>query len=827
MSNDQLEEYWDLARVRAEVSQEKVVVGQLFIMKWTKNVAFVRNPELYPNDIIVYGLNARNHCFHGDLVAVNITTWNDRVLDGDGEDTLEGQAKPSTRPVLSEGRQAYNVLQLQEKRKTIAKPTDKLNEDLGAIPLSSWQAGKQPQGNIVYVYKSEPAKLVCRTLPNRNKSHAYAQMKSYDERYPYFMLPVRSLPDPIQQDLDDCLLYVEVRAGTNWAKKDRYPAGKFIQSLGCGQTVETESKAILLMNKVDDAPFSEEVEECVVRDFKIPPAGAPLDPGRTDLRKTEFICTIDPETARDLDDALSICKIANGNFRVGVHIADVSHFVPVGSALDEEAQKRSTSCYLIERVIPMLPRRLSEDYCSLNAGSDKYAFSVLWEINHKGEVVPGSEWFGQSIIRSRCRLSYGQAQKMLEDDPSVDETMVVEDPAHIPIVKQCVKDLWFLGKKMRDARTDRGALSLGKPKLSFNLEDMNSTLAPKGFYLYELKEANNLVEEFMLLANQRVAEKIYEYLPQTALLRKHDKPLGKKIKLFLKSARDAGYEIDNSSPAAFSESMQHAKVKYADSYAALMALAVRTMQLAKYVAGFTAEEEPVSHYALKMELYTHFTSPIRRYADLIVHRDLLLALEIEKLVKAGNTTVDPARLEYNRYFMEMGDVQYVADHANEKKEAARKASEASGQLFLCLYLKSLMDRSKHDPTIPRYFRTQAVVIKFTEKAMTVHLTEVATEQEIFYNNADGRGLQKWIGDIKFDQGQNKIMIQWDTRIQQVRLLHEFTCTLVVLKQTPMTFAAIIHPPEFEGKDFPEVEKLTPHQLAAQSAPKPSEHESKE
>jgi DIS3-like exonuclease 2 len=818
MSND-YEEYWDRAKVLAGIAAGTVVVGQVHVIKWTKSVAFVQNKAKFPpkQDVVLYGLNARNRTMSGDLVAVEITEFKDY-----GAETEQAPPEPLLAPVLSESRSAQSVVKLQPNVSTIGKPIDKLNNELN-VQKPEWPKGKQPQGKVVYVFEQQARKLVCRSIPQTGSGQSFAQMKPYDEKYPIVMLSFRQLPDPIQQELEEFLLLVELPSMC-WGRQQKFPPAKFLQSLGYGRTVDTESKAIVCQFNISDVPFSQEVEDCVVKDFVVPPIGAPLDPGRTDLRESEFVTTIDPETARDLDDAISICKLSNGNYRVGVHIADVSHFVPIGTPLDQEAQERSTSVYLVERVIPMLPRRLSEDYCSLNAGSDKYAFSVIWEINHRAEIVPGTEWFGQSIIRNRCRLTYAQAQKMIEDDPSVDETMVVEDPTHIPKVKTAVKQMWFLAKTMRARRMQDGALSLGKSKLSFKFEDPNSRLAPDGFYLYELKESNNLVEEFMLLANQRVAEKIYEFLPRTAMLRRHPKPDRKKMQKFLRSARDAGFQIDNSTPAKFSESLRKCKEENPDA-GAVMVLAVRSMQLAKYCASYESEQESLAHFALKMDLYTHFTSPIRRYCDLVVHRDLLLALELESLVKKGKASstkqIDHESLNYGRYFMEMMDVAYIADHANEKKEFARKASDSSGKLFLCLYLDSMLKRSKFDPTVQPYYRTEAVVINIDDKVMQVHLSGIATEQDIHHNNNFGRGFQRWIGENEFDEKAQTLKIKWsETNVEPCRLLTRFTATLVVLKQTPMDFVAIIHPPQFKDMDLPDIERLA---ATAHAAP-PAERE---
>eukprot|EP00760_Papus_ankaliazontas_P031099 PhM_4_TR5181/c3_g1_i1/m.99128/K18758/DIS3L2; DIS3-like exonuclease 2 len=846
VNNYDFEDYWTQEQVIEGIRAGKVIFGEHSIIKWSKRVSFVRNKACFPHDVAITSLSHRNRAMHGDIVAVVLGNYADGSFTARQKEEAERDAKDPVAdapadehhmPRLSEARTAHhNAVTLKPLGEGIsgvlsASLLYKVMQQLKpAIPDSKnidfASCGPQITGRIVHVFERAPKTLVCRALPNNNKTHAMFRFKAYDERYPYVMVPARQLPNNIREELEQFLLLVELQP--DWEKKNHYPAAKFMQSLGYGRTVDTESKAILYANDVKDEPFTDAVEDCVVRNFVVPPVGAPLPPGRTDLRATEFVCTIDPATARDLDDALSICKLPNGHYRVGVHIADVSHFVPVGSELDREAFTRSTSCYLVERVIPMLPRRLSEDYCSLNAGSDKYAFSVLWELDHTGEIVPGTEWFGQSIIRNRCRLAYEQAQMMVEDDPAVDETMVVEDPAHIPIVKRCVKDLWKLASQIKKRRLEGGALTLGKSKLSFIFEDPDSRLAPVDFTLYRQKESNSLVEEFMLLANMRVAEKIYEFLPKTTLLRKHDRPKQKKFQNFIRSARVAGFTIDSSTKASLSESLRKMPQEIEDADAVLL-LAVRSMQLAQYVPSYEAEEGPVSHYALNMELYTHFTSPIRRYPDLIVHRSLLLALEVERAVKAagaeGIEGIDPQSLEHSRYFLEMNDLSTIADQANKKKEAARKSSDASLRLFLCLYLKAQYNLALHDPTRRKYYRTDAIVIAIDPKVLSITLLGVACETDIFHNNNDGKGPQRWKGANVFDKTNMCVKIRWSGdepkqgdkmevegddddeegeggNVQTVKLLTRFTATLVVLDQSPMDFAAILHPPKYADKELP-------------------------
>jgi DIS3-like exonuclease 2 len=798
------EPYWSEVAVAAGIQAGTVLVGELKVTKWTKSVAFVKNRNLFPLgcNALVHGVGSRNRAMHGDVVAVQILEWRDSA-GADADENPEIQAGPAPVEDSITTSVARDVVELPPEHAVLRTALETTNAKVLEIRRREpfpWNAGQQPSCRVVHIFSSTPRRLPCRCMPNRNPEHSLVQMKPYDERYPIVMLPLGSLPDPIQREIEEFLLLLEFDSG--WPMKNRFPPANFLTSLGYARNAEAESRAILCMYNVVDEPFSHEVEACV-GDFVVPPVGAPLPEGRTDLRESEFVCTIDPATARDLDDAISIKELPQGTFRVGVHIADVSHFVPVGTALDDEAQRRSTSVYLVERVIPMLPRRLSEDHCSLNTGSDKYAFSILWEMTRTGEIIPGTEWFGQSIIRNRCRLTYEQAQMILEEDPAVEETLVVEDLDHKPKVIRAVKSMWSLAKRMRQRRMDCGAIDVGKSKLSFKFEDPNSRLAPVDFFLYSAKEGNNLVEEFMLLANQRVAEKIHDFLPKTTLLRKHDRPDPKKLLAFVRCAREAGYEIDNSSQVTLSKSLLQGS-KGADAEA-LATMTVRSMKLAQYCASV---DGPVSHYALNMDRYTHFTSPIRRYADLVVHRSLLLALEIEKVAKLGEVTkVDPLTLSFSRYFLNISDVGMIAEHCNEKDDLAAKASDASGKLFLCLFLEARRKIAAKDPSVAPYYRTEAVVVRVEEKFFTVTLLGLALEQDIYHNNADGKGLQKWAGTNEFMKDSQAAKVEWcEGSTQQIRMLTRLTATIVVTPRSPMDFVAVIHPPAYAGRDMP-VEEL--------------------
>ncbi|CAG0897653.1 unnamed protein product [Darwinula stevensoni] len=390
--------------------------------------------------------------------------------------------------------------------------------------------------------------------------------------------------------------------------------------------------------------------------------------------REECIFTIDPETARDLDDAVSCERAGNGLYEVGVHIADVSFFVPEDTPLDQEARNRATSVYMVQKVIPMLPRPLCENVCSLNPSEDRLALSVVWTVDADGNVR--DERFGRSIIRSCVKLSYGHAQSIIDarDLRELDACTFppVTGSHDLAEVYEKVKMLHGISQKLRARRFRNGALRLDQPKLSFTLD--HGTGMPNGFFVYELKESNRLIEELMLLANMAAAHRIYRAFPHVAVLRNHVPPQENMLENLREVLAAYGIVIDTSSSTAIQTTLDAyaGKGEFNEArLAILVSLFAKPMQLAKYFCtGMKQDEAEFHHYALNVPMYTHFTSPIRRYPDVLVHRLLAASLGYTQ-----RPTWDP-------YV-----VQRVAEHCNTRKEAAKRCSEMSSELFLAAYVR--------------------------------------------------------------------------------------------------------------------------------------------
>ncbi|KIA90135.1 ribonuclease R [Kaistella jeonii] len=385
---------------------------------------------------------------------------------------------------------------------------------------------------------------------------------------------------------------------TEWRAGEKNPTGEIIKVLGIPGDHETEIHSILAEYGLPYA-FPEEVEnEAQNIDKSI---GGKEVEKRRDMRN---VCTftIDPKDAKDFDDALSIQKLDNGNWEIGVHIADVSHYVVPGTLLDDEAYDRATSVYLVDRVVPMLPEVLSNEVCSLRPNEDKYTFSAVFELNENSEVQ--NEWFGRTVTHSDRRFSYEDAQERIETQTGdLTEEILVLDR---------------LAKILRKRRIDEGAITFDRSEVRFNLDENSQ---PIGVYFKVSKDSNHLIEEFMLLANRKVSEFVSlkkggAPTDLTFIYRIHDDPDPTKLEALRDFVGTFGYKMDLANTKKVAQSLNKllSEVKGKGEENMIETLAMRSMSKAIY------STNPIGHYGLGFDYYSHFTSPIRRYPDLIAHR---------------------------------------------------------------------------------------------------------------------------------------------------------------------------------------------------------------
>lgn len=408
---------------------------------------------------------------------------------------------------------------------------------------------------------------------------------------------------------------------TDWPDNSKNPFGKITQVLGKPGDHDTEIHSILLEYGLP-TEFPIEVEkEASKIDLEISKEEISK---RRDMR-SDLTFTIDPITAKDFDDALSFKKLPNDNYEIGIHIADVSHYVQPDSILDKEAYERATSVYLVDRVVPMLPEVLSNGVCSLRPQEEKLTFSAVFELDKNAKVT--KQWIGRTVTYSDKRFSYEEAQEIIETEQNIiseavsltGESYEVDDTT-----VEAILTLNKLAKTLRKRRMKSGAISFDKTEVRFHLDENNN---PTSVYFKESKDANKLIEEFMLLANRKVAEFIGKKGNQptnkTFIYRIHDEPDVEKLSALQNIVRKFGYTLNIDTRKSTSESLNTLLKNVHGKGEANMVetLAIRSMSKAAYTT------QNIGHYGLAFDYYSHFTSPIRRYPDVMAHRLLQYYLE--------------------------------------------------------------------------------------------------------------------------------------------------------------------------------------------------------
>lgn len=466
-----------------------------------------------------------------------------------------------------------------------------------------------------------------------------------------------------------------------WDRFSHYPRGHWTQILGDVGDRAVESAVILHEHGVITREFGEAILRC------LPPADWVPGPedmeGREDLRGL-CVCSVDPPGCKDIDDAVSCEPLPNGNFSVGVHIADVTHFVHPDTAVDKEAAERCTTVYLVERRTDMLPGLLTTDVCSLRGGVERLTFTVIWELTPQAEVV--NTRFCKALIKSQAALSYAEAQAR------------IDDPGDKSQLTTALRNLNKLTKIIRANRMENGALELASQEVRFELD--SETRDPTDVAEYKMRETNKLIEELMLLANQAVATKILETFPMFGVLRRHPPPKDEALKTLKKLLAKHGFDdFKFDSNKELGESLNRA-VKPEDPYFNQLVRMMTTRCMNQAVYFCTGEVQPAlyGHYGLAMKLYTHFTSPIRRYADVLVHRLLAACLGISPL---------PEQLQSKPVIKDQ------CEKINVKHHMAQCAGRASSELHTFMYFKgkgaksaeavvTRIRRSGMQVVVPRY-----------------------------------------------------------------------------------------------------------------------------
>ncbi|KAI7751824.1 hypothetical protein M8C21_020395 [Ambrosia artemisiifolia] len=772
--------HWSMDSLNVALERGEVFKSMFRVNAHNRIEAYCKIDGL-PVDVLITGFHSQNRAVEGDIVAIKVdplSSWTkmkgssdasrppveDSYVNGSshGEDVGQEVSRPASSSYVDENN--HPAACSSGERREVVPLVEKLCAMMNSFP------SKRPTGRVVgiiemsprrksivgflrikpWVFNSESSKKdnkksrLLLLSPKRD----YIQFISTDPKFPKMMVAVKTLPSSIMKRLEDCDLTLEMdliaAEIVEWSEEYDSPLAHVIHNFGRGGEVESQISAILFQNSVDSSDFPPEVISCIPRvPWRIPEEEFQY---RIDLRN---LCafTIDPATASDLDDALSVERLPNGIYRVGVHIADVSYFVPPYTALDEEAEIRSTSVYLKHSKLPMLPPLLSEKIGSLIPGVERLAFSIIWDINPDGEVL--DRWIGRTIMQSCCKLSYDHAQDIIDGTLNV-EGLQLHGKFTWSDVVTSVQNLDEISKVLKENRYKDGALSLENPRTDF-LFDQDGV--PYDIFFTRRKKSNLLVEEFMLLANTTAAQVITRAYPSSALLRRHPEPNLSKLRDLESFCSKHGLQLNASTSGELNQSLERIRDELKDDavfFHILMNYATKPMQLATYFCSGDVIDNgnDWSHYALAVPLYTHFTSPLRRYADIIVHRTLAATLEAEvilgsnekKLVKRCFTG-----LSFDKEVVESFDAKKVladvamkyvvpgtdvladvATYCNARKVASRHVKDATDKLYMWLLLRN-----------KEVFLSEARVLGLGPRFMSIYVTKLAIERRIYYDEVEG------------------------------------------------------------------------------------------
>uniref|UniRef100_A0A8D3D1Q2 Exosome complex exonuclease RRP44 n=1 Tax=Scophthalmus maximus TaxID=52904 RepID=A0A8D3D1Q2_SCOMX len=562
-------EHLPLSRIQAGIKCGSFLQGTFRASRdnYLEATVFVQGEGDDSTEVLLQGLQNLNRAVHQDVVAVQLLPRSQWVA-------------PSSVVLQDEGAAKDDDVEEEEEEKAVT------------------EAARKPTGKVVGIIKRNWRPFCGMLNVSQIKESTRHLFTPADRRVPRIRIETRQA-----STLAGHRIMVAI---DGWPKDSRYPNGHFVRSLGSAGEKDTEQEVLLLEHDVPHQAFSQAVLSFLP---KMPWAITPEDMVRREDLRHLSVCSVDPPGCTDIDDALHCRELENGNLEVGVHIADVSHFIRPSNALDKEAASRGTTVYLCGKRIDMVPELLSSNLCSLRSNVERFAFSCIWEMNHKAEVLKTR--FTKSAINSKASLTYAEAQMRIDDTNMNDE------------ITKSLRGLNKLAKTLKRQRIDKGALTLSSLEVRFHMD--SETHDPIDLQTKELMETNSMVEEFMLLANISVAQKIYDEFSECALLRKHPAPPPSNYDILLKAAKSKDVEIHTDSAKALADSLDGAKVDGFPYFNTLLRiLATRCMMQAVYFC--SGMDSDFHHYGLASPIYTHFTSPIRRYADIIVHRLLAVAI---------------------------------------------------------------------------------------------------------------------------------------------------------------------------------------------------------
>jgi exosome complex exonuclease DIS3/RRP44 len=718
-------EYLTYSKLNTGVNAGTLHQGSLAVSNYNYLEATV-HVSSFDKPLLVLGRLNMNRAVQGDVVVVEVLPkdqWKEpstKIIDEDTNKNENADAEENETIVSERDQKAL----IEEARKTHGKGPEGQAQPTAKVVGVLKRNWRQYVGHV-------DNKSVSASSTGRNQQTVF--IMPMDKRIPKIRVRTRQASELVGKRV---LVTIDA-----WERDTRYPVGHFVRSLGELETKEAETEALLLEYDVQYRPFPKAVLDCLPsegHDWVVPTDAN--DPGwrnRRDLRDL-LVCSIDPVGCVDIDDALHARQLPNGNFEVGVHIADVSNFVKPNNAMDTEASARGTTVYLVDKRIDMLPMLLGTDLCSLKPYVERFAFSTIWEVTPDADIVDVK--FTKSVIRSREAFSYERAQIQIDDKSKNDD------------LTKGMRTLLMLSKKLKQKRMDAGALNLASPEVKVQTE--SETSDPVDVKVKQAIPTNSLVEEFMLLANISVAGKIYSAFPQTAMLRRHGAPPARNFEELqnqLKVKRGLELRVDSSRAVADSlDTCVDPKEPFFNTLIRIMA--TRCMMSAEYFCSGTQAYPEFRHYGLASEIYTHFTSPIRRYADVVAHRQLAAAIEYENL--------DPS-------LHSMGKLEGICKNINTRHRNAQFAGRASIEYYVSQALKG------------RIVTEEGFVMKVFSNGFVVFVPRFGIEGLIRLRDLTPEGEPEVEGD--FDP-EEYVLRTKGTRVEEIELFAKATVRISDVKE---------------------------------------------
>lgn len=758
--------YLPQATLPALLGDGQLVAGTLRVNKKNRSDAYVTTLDL-DADIFICGSKDRNRALEGDYVAVELLD-----VDEVWGQKREKEEKKKRKDVTDQRGGSMTAVNdattqpesaqdggLRRRGSLKQRPTQKKNDDVEVegqslllVEEDEINDEQKPlyAGHIVAVIERVAGQMFSGTLgllrPSsqatkekqeaerqaREGSNSHRQperqqerpkivwFKPTDKRVPLIAIPTEQAPKDFVDKHQSYADQIFVACIKRWPITSLHPFGTLVEQLGTAGDLKVETDALLRDNNFGPDDFSDAVLKNVGHeDWSVAADGESALEGRRDFRD-EKTFTIDPNGSKELDDAIHFKDLGDGHVEVGIHVADVAHFIKANSLVDREAKKRGTGVYLINRTVNMLPPKLSQDVICLLPGQDRYAVSVVFKVDAAtGRVIDDETWVGKSVIRSSGKLSYEEVDAVINGNTA---SSLGEERA-----KQ-ILTLYNVAQKLRKARYASDEADIPSLRLLYSLDDEN---VPVEHNIFDSSPAHEMIEELSHKTNAFVAEKLFAGLKERALLRTQKVPNTRRLHTFAERMSNIGYDMDISSSAALQNSLY--RIEDAEVRKGMETLVFKTMARAKYEVSARADTpDNLGHFALNLPLYTHFTNPSRRYADIVVHRQLEAVLSNG----AVEFTEDPETLHK------------TAEICNTKKDSAHNAQEQSVHIESCRRMNRLSEEQGGD------LISVGIVVCVYESAFDVLIPEYGFEKRV---HCDQLPLKK----AEFDKHKRLLELYWE------------------------------------------------------------------